>query len=118
MQQVTDLNKKSKYIKFTSLNENILHTCVNIDEYAGVIEREEKRKRDEINAAVGTEHSDISTAVDVLEKNDPYVSETVNTLAKKLVDEEGISEDEALREANRILTAKKKAAEAKKAEQK
>lgn len=119
MQQVTDLKKKSKYIKFTSLNENILHNCINIDEYAGVIEREEKRQKDEINASLGMEHSDLSEAVDVLEKIDPYVNETVNTLAKKLVDEEGISEDDAMREAARIIAVRKqKAADAKKAENK
>jgi hypothetical protein len=62
------------------------------------------------------EHSDLSAAVDVLEKIDPYVNDTVNTLAKKLVDEEGISEDDAMREAARIIAVRKqKAAEAKKA---
>lgn len=114
MQQVTDLKKKSKYIKFTSLNENILHTCVNIDEYAGVIEREEKRQKDEINAHLGMDHGNLSEAVDALEKVDPYMDDKVIELAKKLVDEEGISEDSACKEAKRILAArKKKAAEEK-----
>ena len=93
MQQVTDLKKKSKYIKFTSLNENILHTCVNIDEYAGVIEREEKRQKDEINAHLAMDHGNLSEAVDALEKVDPYMDDKVIELAKKLVDEEGISEE-------------------------
>ena len=116
MQQVTDLKKKSKYIKFTSLNENILHTCVNIDEYAGVIEREEKRQKDEINAHLAMDHGNLSDAVDVLEKVDPYMDDKVIELAKKLVDEEGISEESACKEAKRILAARKqKAAEAKKA---
>ena len=115
MQQVTDLKKKSKYIKFTSLNENILHTCVNIDEYAGVIEREEQRKKDEVNANLAMEHSNIAEAVDVLEKVDPYMDQKVLDLAKKLVDEEGISEDAAYKEAKRILAARKqKAAKEKK----
>lgn len=116
MQQVTDLKKKSKYIKFTSLNENILHTCVNIDEYAGVIEREEKRQKDEINAHLAMDHGNLSEAVDALEKVDPYMDDKVIELAKKLVDEEGISEESACKEAKRILAARKqKAAEAKKA---
>lgn len=119
MQQVTDLKKKSKYIKFTSLNENILHTCVNIDEYAGVIEREEKRQKDEINANLAMEHNNVSDAVDVLEKVDPYMDDKVIELAKRLVDEEGISEESACKEAKRILAARKqKAAEAKKAAEK
>lgn len=114
MQQVTDLKKKSKYIKFTSLNENILHTCVNIDEYAGVIEREEKRQKDEINAHLGMDHGNLYDAVDTLEKVDPYMDDKVIDLAKKLVDEEGISEESACKEAKRILAArKKKAAEEK-----
>lgn len=114
MQQVTDLKKKSKYIKFTSLNENILHTCVNIDEYAGVIEREEKRQKDEINAHLGMDHGNLSEAVDALEKVDPYMDDKVIDLAKKLVDEEGISEESACKEAKRIIAArKKKAAEEK-----
>ena len=92
MQQVTELKKKSKYIKFTSLNENILHECVNIDEYAGVIEREEKRARE----------------VAKLDKVDPYVDAKVNELAKKLVDEEGIDEESAVQEAKRIIAVKKK----------
>ena len=110
MQQVTDLKKKSKYIKFTSLNENILHTCVNIDEYAGVIEREEKRQKDEINAHLGMDHGNLSEAVDTLEKVDPYMDDKVIDLAKKLVDEEGISEEAACKEAKRIIAARKKKA--------
>lgn len=114
MQQVTDLKKKSKYIKYTSLNENILHTCVNIDEYAGVIEREEQRQKDEISGNLAMDHSNVAEAVEALEKVDPYMDETVLELAKKLVDEEGISEESAYKEAKRLLLArKKKAAEAK-----
>jgi hypothetical protein len=109
MQEVTDLKKKSKYIKFTSLNENILHTCVNIDEYAGVIEREEKRQREEASGNLGIEHSDIDSAVDALDKVDPYTDAEIETLAKQLVDKEGISEENATREARRLLAKKKKA---------
>jgi hypothetical protein len=108
MQQVTDLKKKSKYIKFTSLNENILHTCVNIDEYAGVLEREEQREKDEINGNLAIEHNDLTEAVDILDKVDPYIDSKVTDLAKKLVDEEGIDEESAIQEAKRIIAAKKK----------
>ena len=108
MQQVTDLKKKSKYIKFTSLNENILHTCVNIDEYAGVLEREEQREKDEINGNLAIEHNDLTEAVDILNKVDPYIDSKVTDLAKKLVDEEGIDEESAIQEAKRIIAAKKK----------
>lgn len=107
MQQVTDLKKKAKYIKFTSLNENILHTCVNIDEYAGVVENEERRQRDEISGNLAIEHNDVSEAVDVLEKCDPYLDDDVADLAKQLVDNEGISEDAAVAKAKRMLFVRK-----------
>ena len=108
MQQVTELKKKSKYIKYTSLNENILHECVNIDEYAGVIEREEKRAREEISGNLALNESDLDEAVAKLDKVDPYVDAKVNELAKKLVDEEGIDEESAIQEAKRIIAVKKK----------
>jgi hypothetical protein len=90
-------------------NENILHTCVNIDEYAGVIEREEKRQREEASGNLNLDTGSIDSAIDVLDKVDPYTDAEIEKLAKQLVDKEGISEENATREARRLLAKKKKA---------
>lgn len=53
LQVIAKLKKKSKYLKFTSLNENILSSCGRTDQYEGVLEREEKRLAEERDGESG-----------------------------------------------------------------
>lgn len=66
-QELLTLKKKSQYIQFTSLNENILHSCLSLDEYAGVVHRETEREKAEKSASVPLEITNIDDAIETLE---------------------------------------------------
>ena len=104
------LSVKSKYIKFTSLNENIYHECINIDEYAGVVQKEAEREKAEISANIGldVQPGEMDKAVDKLNKIDPDIE--VNDDG---VDASVVSSDPALRVAQLKINKKRKLADAK-----
>ena len=112
MQVQKAMSIKSKYIKFTSLNENIYHECLNIDEYAGVVQKEAEREKVEIsgNISLDLNPSDMDKAVDTLNKIDPDIE--VN---EDGVDAATVVSDPALRAAQLKLNKKKNAAEKSKA---
>ncbi|MCQ2123343.1 MAG: hypothetical protein MJZ25_04080 [Fibrobacter sp.] len=76
-QELNTLKKRSQYIQFTSLNENILHTCLSIDEYAGVVCRENERKKAETSADVALEHNTIDSAIETLDAIDAADTENL-----------------------------------------
>lgn len=53
LQVIENLKKKTKYLKFTSLNEDILSSCGRTDQYEGVLERDEKRRAEEKDGESG-----------------------------------------------------------------
>lgn len=58
-QKLNELKKKSRYIQFTSLNENVLHSVNNLDEYAGVVAKAIAAEQAELAGSVGARsHSD------------------------------------------------------------
>lgn len=84
-QKLIELQKKSAYIKFTSLNENILHSCTAIDQYAGVLHKEEQKVRDNARASIGVIQS-IDEAVETigrLNKEDGIEDENSSKKKKK-----------------------------------
>lgn len=103
MQVQKAMSIKSKYIKFTSLNENIYHECLNIDEYAGVVQKEIEREKAEISGNIGLDlnPSDMDKAVNTLNKIDPDIE--VN---EEGVDASMVASDPALRAAQLKLNKK------------
>ena len=81
MQKVTELTKKSKYIKFTTLNENILHDCAAIDQYAGVLAKEEEKLKEQAKADAALVTTSIDSALERINEVDPLPD--MEELAKK-----------------------------------
>lgn len=67
MQQVKENKKRASYIKFTSLNENILHTVTSMDQYAGVLNEAEHREKVETIGDIGAT-SNVDEADGIMEK--------------------------------------------------
>lgn len=70
-QAVKKLQERSQYIQFTSLNENILHNCLNIDEYAGVLQREKEAEDDAVMGNIANDVTNIDEVIKVMDKIDP-----------------------------------------------
>ena len=96
---------RSKYIKFTSLNENIYHECLNIDEYAGVVQKEAEREKEAISGNISLEMTgnDLDKAVDTLNKIDPDIE-----VGEDGVDASTVASDPSLRMAQLKINKKKK----------
>lgn len=67
MQQIKENKKKASYIKFTSLNENILHSVTSLDQYAGVLAKNNAEEMGAMMGSVGCEGS-INEGIDTMER--------------------------------------------------
>ncbi len=62
------LNERSEMVQFVPLDEGILHSCVAMDQYAGLAKQEKQRRHWKSSSAAGLDTKPIDEAVDEYEK--------------------------------------------------
>jgi hypothetical protein len=74
-QKWDDLDKRSSHMQMVPLDEGILHSCIALDQYAGTVKNEKRRRHWGMTAEIGLTGESVDTAAKKADRLDEVVND-------------------------------------------